>query len=96
MPIDLIDTDIEAIATKLRRAEVNPAAVEVIVELHEKQRLLQGAVNELIQFYDKILPMLKLTSQLHHQNNAALRRLEQKFSDPNRDMVAAADAKDKE
>lgn len=96
MPIDLVDLDVERIATKLRKAEVNPAAVEIIVELHEKQRLLQNAVNELIQFYDQILPLLKITQQLHHQNSQAIRKIEQKYSDPHRDMIAAADAKDEE
>lgn len=86
MSIDIVSTHVEEIEKKFRGV-LPPLCVEVIIRLHEENRQLQTAVNDMVRIVGAMKEVAVLTVAQSKAMEQRFKQFEQRHSDTTRDLI---------
>lgn len=90
---NIVDTMQEEIYQKLR-GHLPPPAVEVIIRLHDQQRTLERGMTDLQDMMAKLVEAMKLNQALYQNMKGMLKKIENKYDDPYKEVVQSTEASD--
>lgn len=83
---DIVSTHVEEIF-KAFHNNLPPPCVEIIIRLHEENRQLQTAVNDLTLIVTTLKEVAQLSAAAYKNVNHRMKQFEEKHSDSSRDLL---------
>jgi len=89
--IDIVNHDAERITRILSKHGIIPPVIEVFIELHDQNRALQNAVNDLVKQQKTMIEALSLFNKGFQLQGQKLNQIIKKHGDPNMDLISSED-----